>query len=99
MAGGVRSDYRGVLTYFVQAGKEGPIKIGRSKNPVKRMKTIQADSWLDCFLLGLSTEREKYLHERFKQHHIRGEWFSPSNEILEYISSLEPIEDALKRIS
>jgi hypothetical protein len=76
------------LIYFIQAGKAGPIKIGISKDPRRRLRALQVPNAKTLSLLGcmegdLDTERE--IHSTFRYSRIRGEWFSPSPELMKFI--------------
>jgi hypothetical protein len=69
--------------YFIQSGEDGPIKIGLSHDPTKRLPQLQTGNHVDLRLrhvipgdLGV----EQTLHERFEPARIRGEWFG-----LEYL--------------
>ncbi|MCW1431424.1 GIY-YIG nuclease family protein [Novosphingobium sp. JCM 18896] len=80
------------LVYFIQAGENGPIKIGTTTNlrmRVKKLQQAQAEKLAVRALRkgGVATER-KY-HARFKAHHKRGEWFNPAPEILAEIERLQ----------
>lgn len=79
------------LVYFIQAGDSGPIKIGIAMNLLSRIKHLQSQSPLKLNLLatiegGLPKERE--IHKRFSAHRLHGEWFSPGEELLKFISDL-----------
>jgi len=78
--------------YFIQAGRNGPIKIGRATKPKNRLRYLQTSSsekliLLYDFEMKIDSE-ETYLHMRFKKDRIRGEWFKPDNVRL-YISELK----------
>ncbi len=85
------------MIYFIQAGENGPIKIGRADNPQERLKQLQTANpyelkmlWVENTLdtLGQSeAEYELELHQLFKLLKIRGEWFKPGEDILNYIRS------------
>jgi transcriptional regulator with XRE-family HTH domain len=77
--------------YFIQRGNgDGPVKIGISKDPQTRAKDIQiacAEPVKILLLLSLDeglTERE--IHSMFEHLRIRGEWFNPGQDLLEWIS-------------
>lgn len=75
--------------YFVQNGTGGPIKIGFAGNVARRMTKLRADC-PDPVLLavldgGRDTEAE--LHSRFDGCRIRGEWFSPSAELMAFVTA------------
>jgi hypothetical protein len=73
--------------YVIQAGEGGPVKIGRTVNPAERLKTLQQASaapliGVACWR-GLAVE-EKQLHTEYTHAHLRGEWFEPEPELLEF---------------
>lgn len=79
--------------YFVQAGDDGPIKIGFAKNPVNRLPGLQVNNPARLRPLGQlegdkTTERE--LHARFIGTRISGEWFEPSPDLLALAASAAP---------
>ena len=66
--------------YIIQSDISGAIKIGRSKNPEKRLKQLQTGSPYKLQLLTVAKEkgdREKPLHRKFKPYKqaCKGEWF------------------------
>ena len=63
--------------YLIINAKTGYFKIGRSKNPLKREKTLQAEEPDIALLLYIEAETkfEKKLHNQFRHKQIRGEWF------------------------
>jgi hypothetical protein len=81
-----------VWTYFIRRGehsKDGPIKIGRTICIDTRVKKLQhyCAEKLEV-MLRLRGDHEKKLHERFAAYRLEREWFSPANEILDYIESV-----------
>lgn len=67
--------------YIVQSDITGDIKIGRSKNPRKRLKQLQTGSPTKLKLLVEIPNAgyyEKILHKKLEKYKIRkrGEWFS-----------------------
>jgi hypothetical protein len=79
--------------YFIQCGQGGPIKIGRTWGRVrKRLAALQRESPFTLRLLGVILKArpaaEGELHERFWSHRLRGEWFLPAAEILEYVAEV-----------
>jgi hypothetical protein len=82
------------LVYFMQTGGEGgPIKIGvTTTNPWARFETIMCGLPYDLALVAVVVTRDAYklekeLHQRFDGLSIRGEWFKPALELLEWISA------------
>ena len=69
--------------YFAQRRKGGLIKIGFSRNVKPRMQTIRAK-----VIGAVPGERsvEKKMHKLFAHLRVRGEWFRPEKELMEYIS-------------
>lgn len=80
------------MIYFITNGNF--IKIGYTKNDVKkRLKQLQTSSPDTLYLLGYEEgdiNKEKSLHALFSSDRIRsnGEWFTPSERILNYINSV-----------
>lgn len=74
--------------YFLQQGDGGPIKIGYTTDLLARIDTLQTGSPYElklilCFRGFTQTERE--LHAKFRKDRMRGEWFSPSEELMAFI--------------
>jgi len=73
--------------YFIQCNG-GPIKIGMARNVKKRMADFRISNPfpLVCLLsIRAPYDAERILHERFAEHRIHGEWFSPARALLEFI--------------
>ena len=62
-------------TYLIKNKRNGFYKIGKSKNPSIREKTLQSEEPLIKIVKVWGSNIEKELHQQFKQHRIRGEWF------------------------
>jgi hypothetical protein len=66
--------------YLIQAGDDGPVKIGWSRNPFGRMSEFQAAHFAELRLIDKwpGTERdERLLQKHLAEFRIRGEWFDP----------------------
>lgn len=77
--------------YFIQAGDEGPIKIGYSGRLHYRLQSLAtACPWPPRLLLSIAGTRtkESRLHRTFAEHRLNGEWFEPVPELLDYIEAL-----------
>lgn len=62
------------------------VKIGRSRNPVARINTLQTFSPTPLkTLFILEGDRERELHQRFAAYRTKGEWFRVSGELREFI--------------
>jgi len=77
--------------YFIQKGESGAIKIGISKDPERRLMTLQTASdeplrIIGCFRGFESDERN--LHARFAAQRRMGEWFDPVIELKAVIEEL-----------
>ena len=80
------------MVYVIQQKNNGPIKIGESISLVSRMTVLkQGNPYSFNFLAAVdgNTDLESALHQRFNRYKIRGEWFHPCREILDYISNVE----------
>lgn len=76
------------FVYFVSDGSA--IKIGKAKDPKSRVTGMNTGASSKLEILGVvpgGYEKERKLHETFSRHRLRGEWFSPAPELLDYISA------------
>ena len=79
----------GTRVYFIQESGMGAIKIGVSKHAQKRRRELQDNTPYDLSLLGTvegGCAVEAVTHFLFARAQIRGEWFRPIEELLEYIA-------------
>lgn len=79
------------VVYFIQEGDSGPIKIGFTAGRVgSRLSALQSAHSRPLRIIGTipgDCGTEIDLHFRFSGHHIRGEWFQPSDELLVFIKA------------
>jgi hypothetical protein len=78
--------------YFFQSSITGLIKIGYSNNVIRRKKEIESAHGGELTILctiKTHPKNEKYLHERFSNFRTKNEWFSPKQELVEYISLIK----------
>ena len=65
---------KGDALYFIQANGTGKIKIGRSKNPQRRLKTLQTGNASELKMIacleGLGW-RERDIHQTLKRWRVR----------------------------
>lgn len=83
------------MIYFIQAGSDGPIKVGKAVDPEKRLRMLQTGATETLRLLAVvpgDYEREAKIHRDLKPYRQRGEWFASTPEVLTYLSSLRDIE-------
>lgn len=85
----------GHRVYFAQALHGGPIKIGCSRVPRRRLSDVRSASGIDVRLLGTipgGFDVEAALQWRFSsfriagKHRDKGDWFHPSDALLAYIN-------------
>jgi predicted GIY-YIG superfamily endonuclease len=74
------------FVYYIQAGRKGPVKIGISTQPDKRLQDLQTAHYAKLVLKvkvgGLwKREAEVLEHTMYaafqRRYHIRGEWYMP----------------------
>jgi hypothetical protein len=77
------------IVYFVQGETgAGPIKIGTTTNIKSRLSALSVSSPVKLKLLAAipgGTKVEADMHQRFRRHRLHGEWFSPAQELLDFI--------------
>ncbi len=81
------------LVYFAQR-EDGAIKIGFSSDVMRRVFELRKDAraaveLLACFPGGKPDELK--LHDRFASCALGEEWFSPSDELVEFINRLRGV--------
>jgi hypothetical protein len=93
----------GQRVYFIKpVGMDGPIKIGCSDKPARRLLTLAAWSPFELEMIGSvpgSFRDENALHRRFANLHTRKEWFMSSpllRQTIELILAGTPIKEACK---
>ena len=74
-----------IKTYIIKDNTNNTYKIGRSKNPLKREKTLQSEKPNLKLIKIFENNIEKELHELYKDCRLRGEWFKLSKVQIEYI--------------
>ena len=72
-------------TYLIKNRRNGFYKIGRSKEPLKREKTLQSEEPDIVMIKTWDEDIESKLHIEYKDYRIRGEWFELSNTQVKYI--------------
>ena len=67
-----------MTVYVIQAGPDGPVKIGHCKDAWRRRDNLQIGSPFPLYLRGTlpgGAAEEKILHDKFRHSRVRGEWF------------------------
>lgn len=75
------------FVYFIANAESGPVKIGYSLDPDKRLKQVQSGSHLRLTVLDrfrASEDAERLLHRLFRPTRLAGEWFEAREGILEF---------------
>ena len=76
------------MIYFIRGKESGNIKIGYSTNPKQRKANLQTANYEELEFIGLmdgTIKDESKLKKIFLEFNIRGEWYRPVTEILNYI--------------
>lgn len=75
--------------YLMKCHRTGLIKIGRSKKPAFRERTLQSEK-PDIELIrqwGATEDIEAHLHAHFDASRVRGEWFQLTEKDIDWIGS------------
>lgn len=77
------------MIYFIQAGKDGPIKVGCTGNNLAlRLAHLQLSSPEKLVVLGCidgDVEHERKIHNELEKFKRSGEWYNPNIEVFEYV--------------
>jgi hypothetical protein len=78
--------------YFAQLSRDGPILIGFSYDPARRISNLarctpsKGKIWCLGVMLG-GRLQERAMHRQFAALHRGGEWFRPGADLIQYINS------------
>lgn len=78
------------VVYFLQCAETGRIKIGATDDLTTRVAAINSASCAPARLIAVVSggkEVEGYLHARFAEDRVNGEWFRQSPELIEIASA------------
>ncbi len=78
------------MVYFAQSTRGGLIKIGTSLKLRERLHSLSKKRHEPLRVLGIIEGRhreERAVHDRFAHLRVEGEWFSPGDDLLAFISS------------
>ena len=67
------------MIYFIQAGPDGPVKIGWTTNLKRRTNALQTGAHVKLATIRTIDApewAEPWLHDQFAQHRAHGEWFT-----------------------
>ena len=80
----------GPCVYFLQAQQGGPVKIGCTHDLARGLHTLSTGSPSPLRVLAIvaggTTDTEAELHASFTGARLQGEWFRPTEEVVEYIT-------------
>lgn len=79
---------RSTVVYFVQSEHGGPIKIGHAEDLAKRLVGLQTSRPDRLVVLAAATGTiadERTIHDRFAGSREKGEWFSATPELLDFV--------------
>jgi hypothetical protein len=83
------------FVYLILAST-GPVKIGRSRHPAKRLKQLAALPFTVQLIHQIETDDmvwlERKLHREFSAHRVNGEWFHLPDEDIRRLRSYSRIE-------
>lgn len=74
-----------IKTYIMIDHNTGYYKIGKSKKPRFREKTLQSEKPTIEMLFVINKNIEKELHRRYSDKRVRGEWFRLEDKDVEYL--------------
>jgi hypothetical protein len=83
------------MIYIIQVGKSGPVKIGRTNDPISRIKSFQVMHFEQLRIIRLfwgEHLEENHLQTLFLPHRIRGEWYNYHQDMMKDVG-LVPIKD------
>lgn len=82
--------------YFIQQEPDGPVKIGKATDVMKRLTMLQIgcpEKLKVLYSFEVPDEKsdyaEKHIHYCFRNRRIRGEWFMPCPYLYDYIKAIK----------
>lgn len=83
------------MVYFIQAGDNGPIKIGASSSPWEHVKILQQGNHQELNLIAeIPGDRnlEQKVRADLKPFERGRKWFDATDEVLDYIEKVQSVE-------
>ena len=90
------------MIYFIQNTQNKKIKIGYSKNPSNRLKSLQTGSPDKLKIIGKidgNISFENKLHNKFHYLRRNGEWFVNGKELVDYINEQKKLKNRKQNIN
>jgi predicted GIY-YIG superfamily endonuclease len=89
--------------YLIRNNNNGQIKIGRSNNPERRLKTLLTSTTDDLEIIktipsNSASQMESNLHQKFRHKRINREWFALTEDDIKFIDSLVRPDFAPKKV-
>jgi len=85
------SSNKNTFIYFVRVVNSNMVKIGKSKNPLKRLSQLQTRTheliYIDV-MISLNDKYEKIIHKYFEEEHVNNEWFFLSDRLNDFIDRI-----------
>ncbi len=75
------------MIYFIRGKESGNIKIGYSADPEQRKSNLQTANYEELEFIGImdgSLEDEARIQKMFSAFNIRGEWYNPAKEVVDF---------------
>ena len=89
-----------MFVYFIRLKGTGYVKIGKSKNPKRRLESLRTSNPLECELVGALPEvgnnTEFAFHSRFADYHFRGEWFLERGGLRQFLEETFKEEEPVR---
>jgi hypothetical protein len=85
-----------MYVYFIQSTEGGPIKIGKSDHPSRRLAGLQNGHPQELVIRAVALgghAAETLLHQHFERSRLRGEWFMPTKELMAIVDKLPSWSD------
>jgi hypothetical protein len=83
------------LVYFIRCESTGLVKIGKAKDPRRRLAELQVGSASPLVLVAVAPggqKRERALHAEFWERRKRGEWFDITDKDIFRIARRQPVK-------
>lgn len=82
------------FVYFIQGESGGPIKIGYTTDIKQRLVKLQSgcvDILKVLLMVPGNMMYEQYLHGKFENYRLKGEWYKPDPKLFEYMDKLREL--------
>ena len=86
---------RNGFIYFIRMDKIGPIKVGFAKNVIERIVQLQTGNPYQLNILAYyagNENDEKQIQYLLRDSNIRGEWFHPTEKVLQYVDMAKEMQ-------